>query len=308
MPIRPARHPLLALALMLLAPATLPAAEPTYRDDIAPILESRCLLCHSGEQAPLGLRLDSLEHLLAGSQRGPVVQSGNPADSELIKRLKGTSQPRMPLTGPPFLDDREIALFETWIAGGLAPGAPGKAETAVAATPSTPKPGEAVNYSHIEAILGRRCAKCHSPSGLMGPPPEGYLLTSYAEALAFGERARIVPGSAEASEVVRRIRGQALPRMPLDGPPFLDEEEIALIVAWIDQGARDAQGQPAIVPVGARVRLHGRLDGRWQLDGLPLRVNAATRLDKSPQVGDYVQVRGRLSGDGMINVERLRPR
>jgi hypothetical protein len=54
----------------------------------------------------------------------------------------------------------------------------------------------------------------------------------------------VVPGHPEASELVRRIRGQALPRMPFDGPPYLSEADIALIVAWIRQGARDAAGDP----------------------------------------------------------------
>ena len=38
--------------------------------------------------------------------------------SELVKRLKGISKPRMPKNGPPFLPDADIALVEKWIAGG----------------------------------------------------------------------------------------------------------------------------------------------------------------------------------------------
>ncbi|MCY1535072.1 Planctomycete cytochrome C [compost metagenome] len=268
------------------------------------------MLCHGGPLPPLDLRLDSLERLLKGSQRGPIVRAGDPAGSELIKRLKGLSQPRMPMTGPPFLSDAEIDLFERWIAGGLKPGAnPVAVDTSPrsAATP-LPKPGEVVNYSHVEAILLRHCIRCHAPSGLMGGPPEGYLLSSYAATLAYQERARVVPGTAEASELVRRIRGQARPRMPYDGPPFLEDAEIALIVDWINQGARDAQGKPASRPSGAKVRLHGTLGADWQLDGLPLTLTSGTRVDKSPQIGDYVQVRGRLTHDGSVLVERIRPR
>ena len=36
----------------------------------------------------------------------------------------------------------------------------------------------------------------------------------------------MVPGKPEASELVRRIRGQAHPRMPFDGPPYLSDDEI----------------------------------------------------------------------------------
>jgi hypothetical protein len=212
----------------------------------------------------------------------------------------------MPMTGPPFLSEGEIALFERWIAGGLKPG-PAERSTEADRSLSV-SPGSTVNYAHVEKILVRHCVKCHSPSGLMGGPPEGYLLTSYAATLSHEDRARVVPGSADSSELVRRIRGQARPRMPYDGPPFLDATEIALIVDWINQGARDAQGKPASFPTGAKVRLHGRLGTNWRLDSLPLKVNAATRLEHSPRTGDYVQVRGRLTSDGALIIERIRPR
>ncbi|VXB30831.1 c-type cytochrome domain-containing protein [Pseudomonas sp. 8O] len=299
--------PWLALRLfipLLLSASVLAAVSPTYHGDIAPLLANRCLVCHSGAQAPLGLRLDSLENLLRGSQRGPVVHAGDAAGSELLRRLTGSSQPRMPLSGPPFLDAAEITMVERWINAGL----PAGSEIATRPAVTLPTPDEAIDYRHVEAILLRRCATCHSASGLMGPAPEGYLLSSYAATLASNERARVVPGNPAASELVRRIRGQARPRMPYDGPPYLADAEIDLIVAWIEQGARDATGQPAAVPVGARVRLHGRLDDAGKLDGLALLIDARTRLDDAPRPGAYVQVRGRLDAGGRVQVERLRLR
>ncbi len=117
----------LGLAAMTLAavaaPFMVPEAQTATRyDDIAPILASRCVMCHAGAGAPLGLRLDSVDGLLKGSAKGPVVKAGDAAGSELIKRLKGTSQPRMPMTGPPFLTDGEIAQFESWVNGGMQKG------------------------------------------------------------------------------------------------------------------------------------------------------------------------------------------
>jgi len=234
-----------------------------------------------------------------------VALAGKPQDSELLQRLTGTRQPRMPMTGPPFLGNAEIALFERWIADGLQAGGEPPAPAAVAPAQSS---GGPVTWAQVAPLLARRCTKCHAPQGLMGPPPEGLRLTSHAETLASGERARVVPGAPEASELLRRIRGQARPRMPYDGPPWLEEAEIALIAAWIEQGARDAEGQPAPSPSGARLRLHGSLGANWTLDGLPLRIAPGTRIDKSPRPGDYVQVRGRWSEDGAVDVERLRRR
>ena len=275
--------------------------------DVAPILEGRCVMCHSGPAAPRGLRLDSLEGLLTGSQGGPVVIAGDSAGSELILRLKGARQPRMPMTGPPFLSEQEIALFERWIEAGL-PEGQAAAAPSPEPQPLRPAPGEAVTYAQVAPIFATRCAKCHTEQGQMGPAPEGFRLTSYAETLASGERARVVPGHPAASELARRIRGQARPRMPFDGPPYLTEDEIGLIEDWIAQGARNSEGTPAPVPRGARVRLHGTLTDSWQLDGLPLGVSRRTRIDKKPQPGDYVEVRGRLDAQSRVQAERIRRR
>jgi mono/diheme cytochrome c family protein len=273
--------------------------------DIDRLLQARCVLCHTGPGAPLGLRLDTREGVLAGSSRGAVVAAGDPAGSELVKRLKGISLPRMPMTGPPFLADDEVSLFEQWILDGMPAGA--------AAEPPAPAPtaGEVVGpvrYDHIAPILATRCAKCHAAKGLMGGPPEGYRLTSYADTISTVDRVRVVPGQPAASELMRRVRGQSLPRMPFDGPPYLSDYEIDLIERWIADGARDSTGTPAPMPAGIRVRLQGRLASPNKLDDLPLVITRSTRLDKAPRPGDYVEVRGRLDANGRVIVERMRRR
>ena len=96
--------------------------------------------------------------------------------------------------------------------------------------------------------------------------------------------------------------------MPLDGPPYLSSAEIDLVERWIVDGARDAAGKPAAIQVGVKIRLHGTLNSKWQLDGLDLIVGSSARFDKSPQTGDYVQVRGRLTADAKVNAKRIRRR
>lgn len=281
-------------------------AQVTTYVDVAPVLAGRCAICHRGEGAPLGLKLDGLEGLLAGSRSGPVVVAGDPAGSELVRRIKGASLPRMPMTGPPFLSDAEIAMIERWVAQGLQAGA---AATAIpAATPARPAPGEPVTYLHVAPILATRCAKCHTGQGLMGPAPEGYRLTSYEATLAAADRARVVPGHPDASELVRRIRGQARPRMPFDGPPYLDDAEVELVVEWIRQGARNSAAEPAAVPAEAAVRLHGTLGDSWRLDDLPLKLTKDVRIDDLPRPGDYVEVHGHVRRDGSVAAERIRRR
>ena len=295
---------LLALLSIMALPSARAQTAPVYAD-VAPLLQQRCAICHAGATPAAGLRLDSLEGLLEGGARGKIVIAGAPNDSELVRRIRGESLPRMPMTGPPFLSDREIEIIEQWIAGGLQAG---EVKTPIALPPARPAAGEKVTYLHVAPIFATRCAKCHTENGLMGPAPEGYRLTSYQATLAPGERARIVPGNPAASELVRRIRGQSRARMPLDGPPYLDAGEIRLIEDWIAQGAANAEGSPATVPAGARVRLHGTLTAINRLDDLELVIGAHTRIDKNPRPGDYVQVRGLIDSAGRVIVDRLRRR
>lgn len=297
----------MALVALVVAPAA-HAVEVVSYEDLAPILAERCVMCHSGEGAAAGLRVDSFAALLEGGLKGPVVKAGDPAGSELIRRLQGTSQPRMPMTGPPFLPDSQVEMFARWISGGLQPGGADATPEPLVAAPSRPAAGEPVTFAHVAPLFATRCAKCHTENGLMGPAPEGYRLTSYEAVLATVDRVRVVPGVPGASELLRRVRGQARPRMPLDGPPYLSDEEAQLLEDWIAQGARNSEGEPAAVPVGARVRLHGMLGAGWTLDGLPLGVGPGTRQDKGPAAGDDVEVRGRIGADGGVTVDRVRPR
>ena len=290
-------------------------AQPGF-DEVIAIFEERCTVCHSGPSAPLGLRLDSHEQVMQGSVNGAVVLPGNPEESELVRRIEGTSQPRMPLTGPPFLDEAEIELIASWIAAGAPGGQVGDAEEPATEPARTPtdeaeqspaaEPEGPPTYTDVEPILSSRCARCHSDGGLVGQAPEGLRLTTYELVLQGGERRVVVPFSPLASELYRKVVGHSLPRMPLDGPPYLDQEQIELIGEWIAEGARDVGGEPAPVPAGGEVRLRGTLTGRWELDGLELLVGPSARIEDEPGVGDYVEVRGVVTPDGRIRVERLR--
>lgn len=281
---------------------------PTYVD-IAPIFADNCVGCHGGADAVLGLRLDSLDGIRLGSENGPVAIPGNPAESELVRRIKGLTEPRMPLTGPPFLADTQIASIEAWIAAGMPEGESAAPQAEAPPPRGLPVPGEPVSWDDVAPILLKRCVKCHTDKGLMpGGPPEGLRLKTLELVLAGGERMVVIPGNPGASELVRRVRGLSKPRMPLDGPPFLSGEEIRVISDWVDQGAPNEAGNAAPVPVGAPVRFEGKLTGRWAVDGTQINVTSGTRIDKSPRIGDRVEVRGSVAPDGSVYVERIRRR
>jgi mono/diheme cytochrome c family protein len=301
---RASRSALAMLAVLSAGSGAALAAEPPTYAELQPLFQQRCVLCHSGTTAAAGLALDTLAGVNKGSTRGPVVVAGQPAASELVKRLKGISLPRMPLTGPPWVDEADIARVERWIAAGLPAGA--AVAPAVAASAARPAPGQATTWAHVAPILATRCAKCHSPQGLMGPAPEGYVLNSYEATVSANDRVRVVPGRPEASELARRIKGHARPRMPYDGPPYLGTDEIRLIDDWIRQGARDASGKPAPIRGGARLRLRGVMSADGTLDGLVLPPGG--RRDRQPAPGDEVELRAWLMPDGSLDVDRLRRR
>jgi mono/diheme cytochrome c family protein len=301
------RPPMCCLGLLMslaLTAGSATAQPATDFDAVAPLLAARCVVCHTGDAAPLGLRLDSFDAVMKGSGRGAVVKAGDPSGSELARRVRGDSQPRMPLVGDP-LTAAEIERIERWIASGARPGS--GAASAAAPAPRWRAPGEPPTWADVAPILTGRCAKCHSANGLMGPPPEGYRLDSWAMATATADRVRVLPGQPLASELVRRVRGTARPRMPFDGPPWLTDEQIRLVEEWVAAGARDADGKPMPVPVGARVRLRGTLTAPDEVDGARF-VSEGGRRDRGAAVGASIEIRARVAPDGSLVAERMRGR
>jgi Planctomycete cytochrome C len=109
----------IASLLVLAAGAVHVAAEeaPDW-NAVSVVFVERCVMCHSVHGAALGLRLDSYEAAVTGGANGPVLVPGDAAGSELIRRLRGESSPRMPFLSTP-LPPNQIALVERWVEAGL---------------------------------------------------------------------------------------------------------------------------------------------------------------------------------------------
>lgn len=116
---RTIRALLLVPALALSAPpADAADAEQFDWHDVSRIFAVRCLNCHAAHGAAKGLRLDSYDAAIAGSKDGPVLVAGDPDASELVRRIRGQSTPRMPFLSRPLPQD-EIDLIVRWVEGGL---------------------------------------------------------------------------------------------------------------------------------------------------------------------------------------------
>ena len=98
----------------------------TYVKDIKPLFEMRCRNCHFPTgMNPIGIQssrldLSSFETIMAGGVSGPAVMAGMPCASPLYFKVAPgpPSGSRMPLNGPPFLSDTQIALIHDWILEG----------------------------------------------------------------------------------------------------------------------------------------------------------------------------------------------
>lgn len=130
-------------------------------------------------------------------------------------------------------DGDPTAGLDALARGGAAPPPP----PVIPAGPPAPlKPGDVAFSTDVAPILVDKCGKCHGDR-----EPENRFAISTLTSLVKGGRSgpAIVPGKAEESLLVKKLRGAGIEgqRMPLNAPP-LPDADIATIAKWIDQGAR----------------------------------------------------------------------
>lgn len=105
-------------------------------------------------------------------------------------------------------------------------------------------PSTEVTYAEVREIFDEYCFNCHTPTGRapIGIEVGGLDLSTYDTLRAGGVVSRgdiVVPGRPCASVLIQKIRPSPPfgARMPLNGPPFVDEDEIQLLADWVAEGA-----------------------------------------------------------------------
>ena len=88
--------------------------EVSFATEVMPILERHCWECHSEESAELGLKLDTYEGVMAGSDYGTVVEAGD-ADASLLVDMIVSGD--MPDGGDP-VPAEELDVIKAWITEG----------------------------------------------------------------------------------------------------------------------------------------------------------------------------------------------
>jgi hypothetical protein len=118
------------LGLTLLFASTSPAAEDPpgnskpppstaefFETQIRPILADNCFSCHGPKKQKAGLRLDSRDVLIKGSDNGAVVVPGQPDKSKLIQAINYGGDPQMPPKGK--LPQQTIDALTAWVKMGV---------------------------------------------------------------------------------------------------------------------------------------------------------------------------------------------
>lgn len=91
-----------------------------YQDLVQPMLKQKCWSCHNSEKQKGKLRMDTPDFLLKGGENGRIIEAGDPAKSEMIKRLllEDSDEHHMPPKGKTPMTEDEIAILHWWIQGG----------------------------------------------------------------------------------------------------------------------------------------------------------------------------------------------
>jgi WD40 repeat protein len=93
-----------------------------FEKEILPILEDKCMSCHSGPVKSNGYDMATYEALVKGGKRGTAIHAGRPHDSLLIQLSGRTKEPIMPPIKKTGKDDplspQQLALIKLWIEQG----------------------------------------------------------------------------------------------------------------------------------------------------------------------------------------------
>src|SRR5262245_33910010 len=97
-----------------------------------------------------------------------------------------------------------------------------------------------ISYKQVDAIFQEKCIICHSHTLRQS----GLNLESFDSLMSGGKRgAPVIPGKSGESLLLKYVNGTLKPRMPLGDEP--SDEEIGVIKAWIDTGAKGPGANPS---------------------------------------------------------------
>lgn len=210
------------------------AGEVDFAQHVKPILESSCVQCHGADQDKGDLRLHTLKDAMTGNESGPGLTPGDPTKSSIYTTLilPEDDDLVMPPAKEGLLDPTQIAVIKQWIEEGAA-----WPEGVI--LEKTPR----IHFvKHVQPILEQNCVTCHNPEKDKGE----WILSTKKEAFESGDNApNIVAFAAEKSALFTSTNlpeddDDLMPPAKSGGP--LKKDEIAILKAWIEQGAAWPEG------------------------------------------------------------------
>ena len=220
------------------------APGPSFTKEIASILIARCGACHVS-RARGELSMATFASLSKGSKDGTIIMPGDADGSRIVEVITSGDMPRGGGKVPP----EELALLSRWIAAGAKfDGADAAAPLASYATASTASSENGTKMLGVAEATGReevqfardvgpvllaQCTECHGEDN----PRNNFSVATFERLLRGGDSGAIVsPGKPAESLLVKKIRGTAGARMPLDNPP-LPDDVITKLEKWVAIGA-----------------------------------------------------------------------
>ena len=126
---------------------------PFFETKVRPLLQTKCAVCHAGENASGKLDLTSRDAILKGGHSGPAVDLSKPAESLLLKVLHHTGAVKMPPQGK--LPQPEIEALTRWVEMGMpwpAAASGGKNEPVAHHGPPAPDSPEARKFWAFQPV------------------------------------------------------------------------------------------------------------------------------------------------------------
>jgi mono/diheme cytochrome c family protein len=220
-----------------------------FGKQIAPILVSKCISCHSDEPKG-GLNISTFADMKKGGKSGDLWIPGNAEESLLVQRLiienDGLRMPK----GKEALPEKDVRLIGTWIAEGAkftGEDTAALAELAKAATSTKPVAAppkvEIVKETGKETVhfmkdlmpeLVDTCGRCHNDT----VKRKGFSVMSFEKVMKGGDSgAVIVGGSPENSRLWRLVNGDDTPVMPAGNQTGVTRPWYNNLKTWILEGA-----------------------------------------------------------------------
>src|SRR5438067_5684958 len=190
------------------------AADPTYWQDVRPILRKNCTVCHSERklaepEVSAGLALDK-PGLIRKGGKVPVLAPGKPDQSLIVTLLTAKDlKRRMPLDADP-LPDADIATIRRWVEAGAPEGTkPAETEAHPGLTPGARRVRKLDVTFATKAALKGGTLDLTLPIGPL-PPVAAVAFSPDGKLLATGSYGRVTVwdlGSAKPAKVLTNVLG-----------------------------------------------------------------------------------------------------